>query len=508
MCSNFSPILLFYPIVTHRQEDPARNTIDFKGDKTIFRILCCTSRIGTSAVSDRIDRPDKEDQIMFTVKILPRGFKWITALLGISIAIMFTIMCFPNDRGENKGALQKSAGTASTSRGQNWPHYLGPYYDLQPVGDEFKATSAALLWKADVKTGMCSITIADGLVYTMGNDGTGEEGETARDFVYCIDANTGRVKWTFDYTCPLEPRLHPGGPSSTPTIHEGKVYTCSKFGHIYCLDAGKGTKIWEFSAEKYKPGGAWWGFAGSPTIMGDVVIYNIGDRGLALNKETGEVVWQSKTGVVAYATPRPLPPSMFNRPAVALFTNREFLVLDPATGESVATYSKKWKEKSNCNAITPYIHKGHIYLVHSAHGMACLSLSGDTLRQDWLSEEAKYPDEWFAFNTHVIHGDNIYYLTKDRRSRGTGLCCVDAETGKRKSFDERYAFGNLLGLGDDMIMLSEGGELIWGELGDAVFEETHRQKILDGLCWAKPVLLRDRLYARDAQGTVVCLRLL
>jgi len=241
--------------------------------------------------------------------------------------------------------------------------------------------------------------------------------------------------------------------------------------------------------------------------MGDVVIYNIGDRGMALNKETGEVVWKSEKNVVSYATPKPMPASMFGRPAVALFTNREFLVLDPATGESVAIYAKTWPEKSNCNGITPYIHKDHIYLVHSAHGMARLSLKGNTFTQDWLSEDGKYPNEWFAFNTHVLDGDNIYFLSKDRKKGGTGLHCVDAGTGERKSFDEKYAFGNLLSVGDKMIMLSEEGELIWGDLGDTTFKETHRQKILEGLCWAKPVLLGDRLYARDAQGTAVCLKL-
>ena len=390
---------------------------------------------------------------------------------------------------------------------QNWPHYLGPHFDLQSGLKQFNATSATQVWKANVRTGMGSLSIVDGLVYTMGNDGTKENKEKARDIVYCLDAKTGEEKWTFDYACPLEPRQHPGGPSSTPTVHEGKVYTISKFGHIYCLDANTGKKIWEASGEQYRPEKAWWGFAASPTVMGDVVIYNVGDRGLALNKDTGQVVWKSEQSVVAYATPKPLPVGMFNRPAVALFTNSEFLVLDPATGESVATYTKTWQEKSNCNAITPYIHKGHIYLVHSAHGMARLSRDGEVLMQDWLSEDGKYANEWFAFNTHVIHGDNIYFLTKDRKPGGTGLHCVDAETGKRKWFEERYAFGNLLGIGDKMIMLSENGELIWGELGDAAFKETHRQKILEGLCWAKPVLIGDRLYARDAQGMVVCLRL-
>jgi len=389
----------------------------------------------------------------------------------------------------------------------DWPHYLGPNFDLKPDAEKFTAKSATKVWDANVKTGMCSVTIADGLLYTMGNDGTKENKDKARDFVYCLDAGTGEEKWTFDYPCALDPRLHPGGPSSTPTIHEGKVYTISKLGHIFCFEARNGKKLWDASAVHYKPKKPWWGFAASPTAVGDVVIYNVGDRGLALNKDTGEVVWKSEKNVVGYATPKPLPARMFNRPAVSLFTNEDFLVVDPATGKSVATYAKTWSEKSNCNAITPYIHKGRIYLVHSKHGMARLSLDGDKFIQDWLSEDGKYANEWHAFNTHVIHGGNIYFLTKGRGSSGTGLNCVDAETGDRRFFDEKYDFGNSLLVGDTMIMLSETGELIWGKLGDASFKETHRQKILDGLCWSNPVLLGNLLYARSAQGAVVCLRL-
>lgn len=397
--------------------------------------------------------------------------------------------------------------TMSVQGADDWAHYLGPNYDLQPSAKDFTAKSATTIWNIKVTTGMCSLTIADSLLYTMGNDGTDENQDKARDFVYCLDTKTGKEKWTFDYPCLLEPSMHPGGPSSTPTIHEGKVYTLSKAGHIFCLDAKTGRKIWEASGERYKPKKPWWGFAASPTVIGDVVIYNIGDRGLALDKNTGQIVWKSDQGVVAYATPKPLPTNMFNRPAVALFTNEAFLVLDPATGKSVATYERQWEEKSNCNATTPYIHNGRIYLMHSAHGMACLSVDGNILKQDWLSEDGKYASEWHAFNTHVIYEDRIYFLTKGRGAGTTGLHSLDAETGNQKWFDEKYGFGNLMRVNDMMIMLSEDGELIWGKLTNGTFKESYRQKILEGLCWAKPILLGNILYARDAQGAVVSLRL-
>ena len=113
------------------------------------------------------------------------------------------------------------------------------------------------------------------------------------------------------------------------------------------------------------------------------------------------------------------------------------------------------------------------------------------------------PNEWFAFNTHVIYKNYIYFLTQ----KESGLSWVDAETGKRNWFDDTYDFGNLLRVGNKIIMLSEKGELIWGELDAAGFEETYRQKILEGLCWSKPILLGNLLYARSAEGAVVCVKL-
>ena len=402
-------------------------------------------------------------------------------------------------------ALLTAAATAWG--GADWPHYLGPSYDGRPAAKAFTAKAAKQVWTKNVHTGLCSVTIVDGRLYTMGN--TGKKGTPeAEDIVTCLDAATGGTLWTFSYPSKLEPRLYPGGPNATPTVADGKVYTLSKSGHLFCLDARSGKEVWSASASNLNPKGGWWGYAGSPTVVGDVVIYNVGDKGMALHRDTGKVVWSSQKPAVGYATVLPLPEGLLDRPAVAVQTNRGLHVLDPATGQPVATYERDWQEKSDCNGVTPYVEGKHLFVMFAAHGLARFSVEGKALKQDWLSVPARYGAyNWYTFTTPVRHQGHIYYLTRSKTASETGLACVAMATGEQKWRNNDYRFGNCIGVGDTLIMLDDQGTLIWGTLGDAAFTETYRSKVLDGLCWTVPVLVGDRLYVRNAQGKLVCLAL-
>ena len=67
-------------------------------------------------------------------------------------------------------------------------------------------------------------------------------GSSADDKVYCLDAVTGREKWSFFTEGPV--RL-------APTIANGKVYVGSDDGWAYCLDAENGKLLWKYNpAEK------------------------------------------------------------------------------------------------------------------------------------------------------------------------------------------------------------------------------------------------------------------
>ena len=61
--------------------------------------------------------------------------------------------------------------------------------------------------------------------------------------ILCLDADDGKVLWKYDYKCPYDISF-PGGPRSTPTVHEGKVYVLGAEGNLTCLDAVKGDLVW------------------------------------------------------------------------------------------------------------------------------------------------------------------------------------------------------------------------------------------------------------------------
>ncbi len=64
-------------------------------------------------------------------------------------------------------------------------------------------------------------------------------GSSADDSVHCLDAETGKINWSF---CTDGPVRMP------PSLHNGKAYFGSDDGFAYCLNAKDGSFVW-----KYKP---------------------------------------------------------------------------------------------------------------------------------------------------------------------------------------------------------------------------------------------------------------
>src|SRR5437762_1147440 len=115
--------------------------------------------------------------------------------------------------------------------GADWPHWRGP--DDNRISREtdwlgpWPAEGPKQIWKASLGYGLSSFSVANGLLFTMGNV-TREGTSNHEDTVWCLAAATGEVRWKYSYPARRGATQYQGGPTSTPTIDGDNLYTLSR----------------------------------------------------------------------------------------------------------------------------------------------------------------------------------------------------------------------------------------------------------------------------------------
>ena len=99
------------------------------------------------------------------------------------------------------------------------------------------------------------------------------------------------------------------------------------------------------------------------------------------------------------------------------------------------------------------------------------------------------------YNDYVAHGEFLYGFDNNI------FACVDLTTGKRMWKKGRYGNGQVLLLpdGDQLLVISEDGELVLLRADPNKHIELARHQVLGGRTWNHPVLVGTRLYVRNAE---------
>jgi outer membrane protein assembly factor BamB len=384
-------------------------------------------------------------------------------------------------------------GLASALFAADWPQWRGPERDgvsSEKVSTTWLADGPKVLWRASVGTGFSSISVSEGRMYTMGNTNN-------QDTVWCFEAGNGKTLWQHTYTAQLGPQWYEGGPGATPTVRDGQVFTISKWGDVFCLDAAKGTVIWrrDLRGDGVKPNR--WGFAGSPLIWDDKVILNAGTAGIALDRATGRVVWSNGTNVAGYASPTRFDAG--GRECVLVFAAKHLVALDPQTGREL--WRQFWETDWDTNNTDPLVHGGRIFLSSFSRGCGLLSVRDGTPAIVYTNKVLR-----IHLSPGVVGGDYLYAFNGEAKQE-TDLHCLHLPTGELKWARKDPVFGSLIRAGDKLIVLSDKGELLLAEASPADFKPLARAKVLSGLCWTPPALANGRLYVRNARGELRCLEL-
>ncbi|MCL4708420.1 PQQ-binding-like beta-propeller repeat protein [bacterium] len=382
----------------------------------------------------------------------------------------------------------------------DWPQWRGPQRDGKSLETGLLKTwpqeGPKVVWRSPLGEGYSGIAIANGLAYTMYDEGNDE-------YLACFDAKTGKRQWRVRTDRKFR-NSWGNGPRVTPLVEGEMVYTLSAHAKLYARNAKSGAPVWQHDlVTKLNDEPPDLGYSNSPIIEGDLLLVTglgSANRSLvAFNKNTGELVWSSHHDHPGYSSPIVVT-ALGLRQAV-FFTGTEIASVSPDDGKIFWRHS--WRTDSYENVATPVFIFPDKLFFSSAHpkdaGAAVLQMKIDNgaagVTPVWKSNVMQH-----HFASSVLH-DNYLYGT-DRYI----LKCVDSRTGEQKWQQRGFGEGSVIFADGHLIVLGTSGNLALVEATPAAYRERARAQVLNGKCYTAPALAYGRLYLRN-ESEILCLAL-
>ena len=416
--------------------------------------------------------------------------------------------------------------------GQDWPQWLGAKRDgvwrETGIVEKFPEGGPKLVWKQPIGGGYTGPAVANGKVYV--TDWKLKTGQTKpkSDFdrskregtesIICLDSATGKELWKHSYECVYD-ISYSAGPRCTPIVHQGKVYTLGAVGDLYCLDAEKGTVLWEkHFASQYGLKSPLWGWSASPLLDGDKLICVVGGKervAVAFHKDSGSELWKS----LSAAEPGYCPPVIYTFGGV-----RQLIIwhpeavngLDPESGK--VHWSVPFKLQSGLAIPMPRELPGdRLFVTAFYNGPMMLKVTGgekpgaEIVWKGKSNSEVRTDGLHSIMPTPFIVDEHIYGVCSFGQLR-----CLKASTGERvwETFQatgvkrqERWANAFLVRHEEtgNYFIFNEKGDLIIARLTPKGYEEISKAHLIEptqvamgrDIVWTHPAFAYRCVFVRN-----------
>ncbi|RMG32341.1 MAG: hypothetical protein D6725_17765 [Planctomycetota bacterium] len=364
---------------------------------------------------ERLEQEDARD---------PSGTPQQTAAAGAAGAVA---------GGDVRTGRAVTSPRAGTVRPVDWPEFRGAgragEVHNPRIDWDWKTRPPRERWRHPVGLGWSSFAVVGDLCWTL-------EQRDAYEAVVCYDIATGRQVWVHRDRTRFDEPLGGPGPRSTPTFHEGVLYSLGATGILNALEADSGRLLWsrnilDDAGAKNLP----WGMAGSPLVVDGMVIVNPGRGGgkavIAYEARTGEIVWAAGDRAAAYCSPQL--GRLGGQQRLLVFGGEGLQVHDPSSGRELWFFP--WTNDPKINAAQPVVLPGDRIFVSCSYGVGggCAGLKDGRLVELWRTPGVK-----LKFNSAVLCGDVLYGLSERI------LTALDTRDGRILWKRGRYGYGQML----------------------------------------------------------------
>jgi outer membrane protein assembly factor BamB len=412
---------------------------------------------------------------------------------------------------------------AMLAHGDDWPQFRGPNRDgvSRETGlrQEWPKAGPALLWTyKEAGLGYSGPAVVGDRLYFSGGRGESE-------FLIALDIKNianGTVKeaWATKIA-PLfqwDGNSWNIGPNATPTVDGDMIFALGGQGELLGAERAGGKERWrknlpgDFGGEVNPIGGGaekptplGWGYACAPLVDGERLICTPGGKlGLlaALNKKTGERIWQSKEVAVQAPYSSPLAVEVGGVKQYIQVTNAGIVGVAAADGKRLWSYRRE-PAYDDVVIATPVFHDNLVFAtVGFAQGCDLIKL---------VPQQGEIKVEKVISNKSIENRDGGVVLVNGHvygHTENKGWFCMEFKTGN-VVWTERdalgrgsvtYADGNLICCSEKgIVALVEASPKGWNERARFKLPKSSTQKRPNGGVWTHPVVANGKLFIRDQE---------